>query len=334
MGLTALAPVVGALVFMEGPSSWTEGLATEVLPDLGLLFLMGAFLHIYGFVLNEWADLEIDRASPDLQDKPLVSGEISIDEAKWTAIAAAFITFIPLAIITLEPWPHITLLCSILVAGAYDVWGKRFPLDVLLAGSITMLLFVGAQALGDFDPSYGRHITLLACVGGLQFLQNLYQNAIEGGIKDADHDHAAGARTFAALLGVRLDDTGELRTGWAFTNSAFVIKGVQITLLLYTAVEVTDLSVHGSSSLLWSILIVAIAVIVVTTSMMLPPVVFDRSRLKRIFSIHELATFAAIMTVIVPLLGEWVVFGLFILPMVWFMTVNRVLFGGTLEPGV
>ena len=73
---------------------------------------------------------------------------------------------------------------------------------------------------------------------------------------------------------------------------------------------------------------------IVTTSMMLPPVGFDRSRLKRIFSVHELATFAAIMTVIVPLIGEWVALILFLLPMVWFMTVNRLLFGGALEPGV
>ena len=334
LALTALAPVVGALVFMEVPTSWSDGLATEVLPDIILLFLVGAFLHIYGFVLNEWADLEIDRASADLQDKPLVSGEISANEAKWTAIGAAAATFVPLAMVTLEPLPHITLLGSILVAGAYDIWGKRFPLDVLLAGSITMLFLVGAQALDGINPSLERHITLLACIGGLQFLQNLYQNAIEGGIKDADHDAVAGARTYAAVLGVRIDKNGELEAGWVFTSSAFIIKGIQIALLLYTAVEVTDLSVHGSSPLLWAILIVSIAVMVVTSSIMLPPVSFDRSRLKRIFSIHELATFGAIMTVIVPLLGEWVTFGLFILPMVWFMVVNRGLFGGALEPGV
>ena len=53
MALTALAPVLGALVFMEAPSSWSEGLATKVLPDLVLLFVMGALFHIYGFVLFE-----------------------------------------------------------------------------------------------------------------------------------------------------------------------------------------------------------------------------------------------------------------------------------------
>lgn len=334
LALTALAPVLGALIFMGEPSSLTFHEAKDVLPDLVFLFLTGACIHIYGFVLNEWADQEIDRASPDLQDKPLVSGAISGKEAKWIAISAAALSFVPLALVTLEPWPHIALLCCILAAGAYDLWGKLFPLDVLLAGSITFLLIVGALALGGFDLTYGPHITLIACVGGLQFIQNLYQNAIEGGIKDADHDAAAGARTYAAILGVRIDRNGELETGWFFTNSALGMKAIQIFILLYMAVEVTDLASHGMSSLLWVALIVSIAIMIVTTSMMLPPVGFDRSRLKRIFSVHEMATFLAIMTVIVPLIGEWVALILFLFPMVWFMMVNRLLFGGMLEPGV
>lgn len=334
MALTALVPVVGGLVFLPEPTAWRDGLATGELPSLVLLFLTGALFHVYGFVLNEWADLEVDRASADLRDKPLVSGEIGPHEAKWTAIVAAILCFVPMAVVTQDPMTHATLAGAVVLAAAYDLWGKRLPLDVLLAGSITLLLIAGAHAMGGFDPSLSRHVTLLACVGGLQFLQNLYQNAIEGGIKDADHDAAAGARTYAAVLGVSISEDGEVRTGWAFTNSALVMKGVQIALLIYTAAEVTDLSSHGSADLLWAVLVLAIAGMVVTTSLMLPPVRFDRSRLKRVFSIHELLTFAAIMTVLVPLLGGWVALGLFLLPMVWFMVVNRVLFGGTLEPGV
>ncbi len=341
MALTALVPVVGGLVFMAEPDyggnnvvRTLSDLAIGDLFALSLLFLSGALFHVYGFVLNEWADLEVDRASADLVGKPLVSGEIAPDEAKWTAIAAAVLCFVPMAVVTQDPMTHATLAGAVVLAAAYDLWGKRLPLDVLLAGSITLLLIAGARAMGDFDASVPRHMTLLACVGGLQFLQNLYQNAIEGGIKDADHDAAAGARTYAAVLGVSITEDGEVQTGWAFTNSALVMKGVQIALLIYTAVEVTYLSSHASGDLLWVVLVLAIAGMVVTTSLMLPPVRFDRSRLKRVFSIHELMTFAAIMTVLVPLLGAWVALGLFLLPMVWFMVVNRALFGGTLEPGV
>ena len=333
MALTALVPAVGALVFMGEPSTWGVEVR-QVLPELVALFVMGALFHVFGFVLNEWADLEVDRASDDLRDKPLVSGAVPTLEAKRTAIVAAVATFPVLALVTIDPWAHMALLGAIAMGTGYDLYGKRVPLDVLLAGSITLLLLTGAMALGDFDPNYAPHLTLLACVGGLQFLQNLYQNAIEGGLKDADHDAKAGARTFAAVLGVRVGEGGELDGGKVFNASALLMKASHVSLLLYTAVEVTDLTDHGSSTVLWSLLVLSVTVMVVTTGLMLPPVEFERSRLKRVFSIHELATFAAIVVVITPLLGEWVALGLFLLPMVWFMAVNRLLFGGTLEPGV
>jgi 4-hydroxybenzoate polyprenyltransferase len=326
--------MIGAFLFLDVASVWSNITSMGLLQEVLLLFLVGALFHIYGFVLNEWADVEVDRASPDLQHKPLVSGEVSSKEALWTAITAAVLTFVVLALVTLDPMTHLVLLMAVLMAGAYDLFGKRAPLDVLLAGSITLLFLAGAMSLGHFDPSIDEHLTIFLCIGGLQFLQNLYQNAIEGGMKDADHDAAAGARTYATILGVRVNREGEMETGWAFTNSAIVIKGVQIFLLLYTAVEVTALDMMEISHILWGILILAIIGMIVTTSLMLPPVRFDRSRLKRIFSIHELATFAAIMVVIVPLIGGWMALFLFLLPMFWFGAVNRLLFGGTLEPGV
>jgi 4-hydroxybenzoate polyprenyltransferase len=333
MALTALVPVVGAVVFLGEPSTWTVVDAIDVLPELALLFLMGCMFHVYGFVLNEWSDVEVDKASPDLQDKPLVSGVISPGEAKWTAIGAGLATFPILALVTQDPASHLVLLGALLAAAAYDVWGKRAPLDVLLAGSLTLFLLTGAMALGGFDPEHSVHVTLFACVGGLQFLQNLYQNAIEGGLKDADHDATAGARTFAAVLGVRVKD-GMLAGGPAFTWSAVLMKAAQIALLLYTSVEVTDISSSELSGLLWALLVVTIAGMIATTGQMLPSVRFERGRLKRLFSVHELFTFAAIITVVTPLIGEWWALGLFLLPMVWFMAVNRLLFGGSLEPGV
>jgi 4-hydroxybenzoate polyprenyltransferase len=334
MALTALVPVVGALVFMGEPSTWSLTDGWDVLPELIVLFILGCMFHVYGFVLNEWSDIEVDKASSDLQDKPLVSGVVSLREAKWTFIMAGLATFPILALVTLEPSTHLVLLGALMMAAAYDLWGKRVPLDVLLAGSLTLSLLTGAMALGSFDPDYAPHVTLFLCVGGLQFLQNLYQNAIEGGLKDADHDAAAGARTFAAVLGVRVREDGELVGGPAFTWSALLMKAAQVVLLLYAAVEVTDLSSHEHSNLLWSVLLLTIAGMIVTTGLMLPPVRFERGRLKRLFSVHELFTFAAIMTVVVPLVGGWTAVGLFMLPMVWFMVVNRLLFGGSLEPGV
>jgi 4-hydroxybenzoate polyprenyltransferase len=333
MALTGLVPVVGALVFASVEPAAAIVDISDIWIDLVLLFLVGSLLHVFGFVLNEWADVEIDRVSPDLQDKPLVSGSVSEREALFTALAAAALSFVPLTLVTTDVETHLVFLASVLMAGAYDLFGKRAPLDVLLAGCLTLLLLTGAMSLGHFDPSIEHHVTLFLCIGGLQFLQNLFQNAIEGGIKDADHDSAAGARTFAAVLGVKVEN-GMVETGYAFTNSAVIIKGIQIALLFYTALIVVEFREAEWYYLLTALLSVAAAVMVITLSMMLPPVEFDRSRLRRIFSIHELATYGAIILVITPLVGGTVALLLFVFPMLWFFTVNRTLFGGALEPGV
>ena len=116
MALTALVPVIGALLFLGGAPVWSIIAAMDILPELMLLFIMGAFLHLFGFVLNEWADVEVDRASPDLQHKPLVSGEVSSKEALWTAIMAAVLCFAVLAAVTLDPMTHLLLLLPILAA--------------------------------------------------------------------------------------------------------------------------------------------------------------------------------------------------------------------------
>jgi len=60
------------------------------LPILLILLLIGAFSVIYNFVLNDWADIEIDKLTSELHESPLVKGTIS----KKTAIFICFICVI------------------------------------------------------------------------------------------------------------------------------------------------------------------------------------------------------------------------------------------------
>jgi len=53
---TALTPVIGALV-----------LGQKDIFHLFILFIIGCFYHIYGFVLNEYIDIDVDKKSKDLQ---------------------------------------------------------------------------------------------------------------------------------------------------------------------------------------------------------------------------------------------------------------------------
>ena len=44
------------------------------LPLLAIIFLIGIFTVIYGFVLNDYADVEIDKLTSELYDRPLGQG--------------------------------------------------------------------------------------------------------------------------------------------------------------------------------------------------------------------------------------------------------------------
>ena len=183
MALTALVPVVGALVYMGEATPGAPVAGSDDLLTLALLFITGCLFHVFGFVLNEWADLDVDRASNDLTDKPLVAGVISAREALAIAVGAALASFIPLALVTQDPWAFILLGLAIVAGVIYDIYGKRVPLDIILAGSLTLLLVTGVVATGRFDPASSSHVIILVILVTLQFLQNLFQNAIEGGMK-------------------------------------------------------------------------------------------------------------------------------------------------------
>ena len=334
LALTALVPVTGALVFMgvaspgEPVDSWDD-----LLPLL-LIFIVGGLFHVFGFVLNEWADLDVDRASSDLSDKPLVAGAVSDREALAIAVGAAVVSFIPLALVTQDPWAFLLLALAIALGAIYDLYGKHVPLDLVLAGSLTLLLVTGVVASGKFDPGSRYHLIVLACLAGLQFLQNLFQNAIEGGMKDADHDAVAGARTYAAVLGVHVKE-GELVMGRGFRASSLAIKALTLGVLGLTVMYLTHDADPWQMALTMGLVIIFASVMVLSLGrFMAPRLEFDRARLKRTFSIHEMATFAATIAAFIPLIGPMAFFAILVLPVIWFVVLNTVLFRKALEPGV
>jgi 4-hydroxybenzoate polyprenyltransferase len=299
-----------------------------------LLFLTGACLHVYGFVLNEWADVEVDRASGDLAGKPLVAGEISPGGALAGALVVGMLGYVPLAIVSVSPWPILLYTASLALGGAYDVWGKRAPLDALLAGSLSALLLAGVAASGGFDAGEAWHRWLLATLVGLQFAQNLFQNAIEGGIKDADHDAAARARTFAAVTGTRVEG-GVYRPTATFLRSALAMKSAQSLLLLSLFVLLYIRGPHLIDiAVSIPLLVLALAVMLRTQGSFLPEGPFNRAKLKRLFSLHEMATYAATIVILALLVGWAASLMLLALPVLWFLGANIALYGRPLEPGV
>jgi 4-hydroxybenzoate polyprenyltransferase len=62
MGLTGVAPVIGAL------SMWNVNTLTFL--KLIILFIIGSLAHSYRFVLNDIMDIKVDVLSKDLTARP------------------------------------------------------------------------------------------------------------------------------------------------------------------------------------------------------------------------------------------------------------------------
>ncbi len=333
MALTGLVPVFGAAVFLGAVTEGDGVVAVEDLEVLVPLFLVGVCFHVFGFVLNEWADVEVDRASDDLAAKPLVSGAVSQREALGAAVGGALLCYLFLALVTLEPLPHMMLTLGILLGGAYDLWGKGRPLDVVLAGSLTALLVTGALATDRPDLGSLRHWSILGGLVGLQFLQNLFENAVEGGLKDADHDLRAGARTMAVVMGTQVVG-GRLVPSRGFVATAVGMKVVHACLLLGLVAFIVVPDDLLTTAIVGGTVVLAIVVMAATMARFLKEAPLDRPALKRLFSMHEMAAFTAAVVVFSTILGFWMSVGLLALPVVWFIAANSLLYGRPLEPGV
>lgn len=174
--------------------------------SLVILFIIGSLAAIYGFILNDYADVELDRLSKELKGKPLVDGTIGLKTAVFVCFICVMLAFFFLFLLwygkPLDEFKFIALI-SIILAGilgsTYDIYGKKFVgSDFLVAISMAFIFLLGAT-------SFGAPVTITWIIFILTFNQILHMNVIENGIKDADHDYLMGVKNIALVSGVKVE---------------------------------------------------------------------------------------------------------------------------------
>ena len=100
--------------------------------NLAILFTIGSLASIYGFVLNDFADIEVDKLSRDLWGRPLVSGEISQKTAIAICCFCVIIAFLLIFILfygkTIEGYRYaaaISISIAWILGSIYDFYGKK-----------------------------------------------------------------------------------------------------------------------------------------------------------------------------------------------------------------
>jgi 4-hydroxybenzoate polyprenyltransferase len=307
------------------------------LTTAAILFIIGVFMHIFIFVLNEYIDVDIDRLSPDLSEKPLVKRSVSMQGALTVIFISVSLTYVITLFFYPALWIILILTISHICGVIYDVYGKKFPgSDFVLAGWIFWFCIFGAIA-ADLSLNPLELPVIIYIIAGLGYMQIVFNNAVEGGLKDVDHDHIGDARTLATVLGVKAKK-GKLSVSSNFMIFTWSIKIVHIALFLSlffnSDLDFWQFEPFYIKIILLTFILLLIIVIFFTIYRFLNFKTFDRSKLKRIFSIHEISTYFIVPLILIPLLGWQISLGLLFLPLLWFICLNLILYGKPLEPQV
>lgn len=306
-------PGIGALGTTTLIGALTVGVYDLV--DLGIVFLIGSFSAVFGFLLNDYADVELDNLVDDLKKKPLVSGDVSKRSALMIAILLILSTFFLISLLYFEKpidtYKFYAILCIILagiLGSVYDLFGKKIVgSDFLVSISMSLVFLFGAL-------SFGQPTTITWIIFILTFNQSLHMNAVEGGIKDADHDYKMGVTNIALSSGVKVEGN-TLFIPNAFKTFGFGIRLFSAVLLF------TPFVFFGYTYYLWHIILLAVLtfILLALSVKFLTMKIFNRSQIRKIIGIQSFLRYSLVPIMLIPIIGTLPSVILIIFPIAWYI---------------
>jgi 4-hydroxybenzoate polyprenyltransferase len=291
-----------------------------------LLFAMGLLGHIYGYVLNEYADVEVDKKLSYHIKKRLVSGVIPKEHALIISFSACFCAYILTFIFFSSLLSILLLSIAVILTIIYDFFGKKIPFsDFIVAGTLSIFLLFGASTVSI-------HLTGIAYIVSFMFFFDVvFMNFVEGGLKDIDHDYLAGAKTMATRMGVMIKDNKLIITT-SFKTFAYILRALYFSLIILLGFQ-PEINLWLSDVNGFHIIVVFLMVVVIISSYkLLHFTTFDKPKMKRLFTIINSSSVALMLIMLYPLLGFWATLALLLLPITWFVVFNVVLYGKPLQP--
>jgi 4-hydroxybenzoate polyprenyltransferase len=298
---------------------------------LFIIFLIGFFGHICGYVLNDYADIEVDKISHELREKPLVSGTIPKNNALIIGFVTALISYILVIIFFPNLLTMLFLGLTTVLTIVYNFLGKKIPgSDAIVAATVVVFFFMSASCLG-------KPLTNLVYIVGLVFLFDIiFINIVEGGLKDVDHDYLSGAKTLATVTGVKVED-GKLITTGKFLAIAYTIRAIYIVMIIVLGFQ-PEINLWTSINYP-NIIVVIVAIIIMIIVLFgsykfLSLKVFDRSKMKKLYGGINAASGILYIVMLYPILGIGITLFLLLFPVTWYTVFNTILYGKPMQPRV
>ncbi len=309
-GAVWIVLVVGALAQGGSSLSWNH---------LGRLFFVALFTYILAIVMNEFFDVEVDKASKDLATKPLVSGTISKK--------AAFLVFMTSGLIAalLVDWywglvPLAWFLASAVIGAQYNIHGKkRYWMDLFVALWGAMYCILGAMTVTKDYP--WNLEPLVYILSAMWFFRLVVGNSVEGGIKDLEHDLKARAKTLPRWFGVKL------RKGRIIYTPEWWIFEAGLEMGFVTAIVLPMLLGFIEYTALQLALILIFLIGMIVTLRHISPRVFDREDIKKHTFLHEALGFGIMGIMLLDVAGWHRALIIIVVPLGWFAVWTRIVYG-------
>ena len=296
---------------------------------LTLLFTIGGFVTLYGFVLNDYIDVATDNLSEELTQRPLVKGSIPRSHALYIAVGGvigAYVLIILAMVFNFFIQNMYTILVftiAVILAAIYNIYGKKFPgSDIFVAGATAVYCIFGAMAANVNITSLTWVVTIVT------FFQVMYLNAIIGGLKDADHDYKLGVKNIALSFGVKVKDK-HLFIPLSFKILALVFRTGSLIVMF-----IPLLFIENFPYAIWQPIIMALMFLGVylATIKMLNVKKFVRNELRKLISIQVFLRYSIVPVMLLLVTGYPIGIFLILFPVLWYALFNRLLYGSSSKP--
>ena len=323
LGGLSVAPVFGAL-------------SVGVLDfwKLVFLFIVGAFASIYGFVLNDYVDVNVDKLSKELANRPLVKGTISRRTALLICVlcmvGALFVIFFMFYTPSTSFYlGFVFIMLSAVFGSVYNIYGKRFVgSDFVVAFSEALLVLFGAFIV----LQHGQLTIFTWLILVLTFNQLVYENAVSGGLKDADHDPLMNVKNIALRSGVKVTNENLLIIPLRFQMFGLFFRTFSCCLVFVPAVFYQHLYTYAW----WNLLLLALFVVgvFIASIRMLTLQTFHRNRLRKLITAQTFLRYSLVPLMLIPLISVVPAVVLIVLPFIWYIVCAPLIGEKLFRPGL
>ena len=310
LGAFSIGPIFGAISLLN------VGVKINFI-DIAVLLFIAVISNIYGFVLNDYGDIEVDRLSKEPIKRPLVTGVISKKIAIFICVFSILVVYITVFLYFYKNQLsffiglfYLTL--AFILVFIYNIYGKKIiGSDILIAISGALAVFFGAYMISaDGTLSIFTWAFFI-----LEFSQYFFGNAVVGGLKDADHDFLRNVKNIALTSGVSVTDDKKIFIPLSFKAFAMVLRFI-------FAFGVFIPIIYGVQYKIWELLLLSIFVIgllIVSAKVLSIKTMEHRDKLIKLGGLMGILRYSIIPIMLIPLIGLLYSFILLIFPIIWYI---------------